>query len=98
MIDAYRVPKNLLLDKNAPSFSLPTPCLILKKLYMQAFRIGWSLMKVFPGWAGYSVCRLFRPAALHVVLPPFDGAQFQKNKKSDTSIGIWIVDDYSPDM
>ena len=27
----------------------------------------------------------------------FDGAQLQKNKKSDTWIAIWIVDDYSPD-
>ena len=27
----------------------------------------------------------------------FHGAQLQQNKKSDTWIAIWIVDDYSPD-
>ena len=67
MIDAYSVLKNRLLGENAPSFALATPCLMLKKLYMQAFRISWSLMKVFLAWAGYSVCHLFRPPALHVV-------------------------------
>jgi len=27
----------------------------------------------------------------------FDGAQLHQSKKSDTWIGVWIVDDYSPD-